>query len=98
MRFVLNSRFSSLTDYLGSNILSHNSDYTRTLNEYLQPVQASDKKWQLCFRASQHNDYSSRALHAACDNKGPTVTLVQVGENVFGGYTDKSWDGDASES
>ena len=89
----LNCLFSSLTDYLGSKIIGDDSDYIQKFKEYLQPVQASDTKWKLCFRASE-NSYSASAFHAACDNKGPTVTLVQVGDNVFGGYTDKSWDED----
>ena len=56
----------------------------------MEPVQVTGKQWQLCFRASE-NSYSASAFHTACDNKGPTVTLVRVGDNVFGGYTDKSW-------
>ena len=59
-------------------------------------MQVEGKQWHLCFRASE-NGYSARAFHFACDNKGPTVTLVRVGDNVFGGYTDKSWDGNEGE-
>ena len=79
-----------------SAILRDHTEYEQKLNEYLEPVQVEGKQWQLCFRASE-NGYSARAFHFACDNKGPTVTLVRVGDNVFGGYTDKSWDGDKSE-
>ena len=79
-----------------SAILRDHTEYEQKLNEYLEPVQVEGKQWQLCFRASD-NAYSARAFHFACDNKGPTVTLVRVGDNVFGGYTDKSWDGDKSE-
>ena len=78
-------------------ILRGHPDYEQTLKEFMEPVQVTGKQWQLCFRASDHQ-YSSSAFHAACDNKGPTVTLVKVGENVFGGYTDKSWDGNSGES
>ena len=78
-------------------ILKDHPDYEQTLKEFMEPVQVTGKRWQLCFRASK-NSYSASAFHAACDNKGPTVTLVWVGDNVFGGYTDKSWDGNASES
>ena len=27
----------------------------------------------------------------ATDGKGPTVTIIQVGSFIFGGYTDMSW-------
>ena len=71
--------------------------YERQLKEYLETVQVGGKQWKLCFRASE-NEYSTRAFHEACDNKGPTVTLARVGEEyVFGGYTDKSWNGSAGE-
>ena len=82
---------------LASEILRGHPDYEQTLKEFMEPVQVTGKQWQLCFRASE-NSYSASAFHAACDNKGPTVTLVRVGDNVFGGYTDKSWDGFVGES
>ena len=63
----------------------------------MREVQVTGKQWQLCFRASENSNNAS-AFHAACDNKGPTVTLVRVGDNVFGGYTEKSWGGNSSES
>jgi hypothetical protein len=28
-----------------------------------------------------------------CNNQGPTVTVVQVGARLFGGYTSRSWTG-----
>ena len=30
-------------------------------------------------------------FHSNCDGKGPTVTIIQVGNYIFGGYTDVSW-------
>ena len=47
----------------------------------------------LIHRASCHGWDASR-FHANCDNKGPTVTVVKSGNNVFGGYTEQSWDGE----
>ena len=35
--------------------------------------------------------WASSTFHSKCDGKGPTVTIVQVGSYIFGGYTDKSW-------
>ena len=89
---------STANNYLSDSvILRDHPDYEQTLKRFMREVQVTGKQWQLCFRASE-NSYSASAFHAACDNKGPTVTLVRVGENVFGGYTDNSWDGNASES
>ena len=49
-------------------------------------------KWNLCYRASR-DGWSSEDFHRHCDNKGPTVTLVRVGDYIFGGYTDQNWEG-----
>ncbi|KAK8809771.1 hypothetical protein WA158_000714 [Blastocystis sp. Blastoise] len=54
------------------------------------------KKWELLFKASEHN-YSAHEFHKYCDNKGETVTLIKhIGHdnhiNIFGGYTDQSWE------
>ena len=37
--------------------------------------------------------WSAQNFHMMCDNKGPTVTIVRVGECIFGGYTDQNWQG-----
>ncbi|KAK8815393.1 hypothetical protein WA158_003605 [Blastocystis sp. Blastoise] len=55
-----------------------------------------EKKWKLLYRASEHN-YSAKSFHKCCDNKGETVTLIKhIGHddylNIFGGYTDQSWE------
>ena len=73
-----------------SAVLGGNSEYLTTLMKYLDPVQASDKKWVRCYQATEHKCNGSK-FHELCDNKGPTVTLIRVNENVFGGYADKSW-------
>ena len=81
----------------GPEILKDHPDYEKKLSEYLEPMQRIGKQWKLCWRASDQF-YDASAFHAVCDNKGPTVTLVQVGKNVFGGYTDKSWNGTTGKS
>ncbi|KAK8811452.1 hypothetical protein WA158_003186 [Blastocystis sp. Blastoise] len=55
-----------------------------------------EKKWKLLYRASEH-DYLLSEFHKYCDNKGETIVLVKhIGHNnhvnIFGGYTDQSWD------
>lgn len=48
--------------------------------------------WDICWHASRDGWAASR-FHKGCDDKGPTVTIVQVGRYIFGGYTDVSWAG-----
>ena len=92
---VLNASFfllllSEKTDFESSEILSHNEDLLKILLEYLKYVETNGKYWKMCFNAREHS-YSSASFHALCNNKGPTVTLVEVGLYVFGGYTDQAW-------
>ena len=53
-----------------------------------QPQQNS--KCQLLMRASR-DGFQAQTFHSKCDNKGPTVTIVKSGNNIFGGFTETSW-------
>ena len=44
----------------------------------------------LIFRANS-NGKTAADFHRCCDNKGPTLIVIQSGGNIFGGYTSKSW-------
>jgi len=62
-----------------------------SLNVMLKPV--SRKLGGILYVASRDGDKSSD-FHSACDNKWPTVVIVQTTTGVvFGGYTDVPWDG-----
>ena len=43
-----------------------------------------------CWHAKT-DGWAASTFHSNCDGKGPTVTIVQVGSYIFGGYTDKPW-------
>ena len=45
----------------------------------------------LLYRASRDGWYSYN-FHSCCDNKGPTVTVIESGDNIFGGFTEQSWE------
>ena len=47
---------------------------------------------RLCYRASVHG-WSSHQFHRHCDDKAGAVVLVMVGNYIFGGYTDQTWQG-----
>ena len=54
-------------------------------------METNGKHWKRCFNARDHS-YSAASFHELCDNKGPTVTLIEVDEYyVFGGYNDQAW-------
>jgi len=59
------------------------------LNNLLWAV--SKKMGGVLYKASRDGDSASE-FHSACDNKGPTVVIVQTTSGaIFGGYTDVSW-------
>ena len=43
-----------------------------------------------CWHAKT-DGWAASTFHSNCDEKGPTVTIIQVGNYIFGGYTDVSW-------
>ena len=74
---------------LGS--LDHNK-YLWKLMTYLDPVLPSVTRsyFVRCWHARTDGSAAS-TFHSNCDGKGPTVTIIRVGQYIFGGYTDVSW-------
>jgi len=74
---------------------SLSSKYSDQLNSYLNPVLQSPghSRFVSCWHAKT-DGWAASTFHSNCDGKGPTVTIVQVGSYIFGGYTDKSWGGE----
>ena len=84
---------NSLDDLIASTILRRlDSKYLDQLKLYLKPVlQSPDRsRFVRCWHAKT-DGWAASTFHSNCDGKGPTVTIVQVGSYIFGGYTDKSW-------
>lgn len=51
------------------------------------------KKFTLIYKASS-DGFASDNFHHNCDDKGPTLTVIQAQEgHLFGGYTSQSWVG-----
>ena len=73
---------------------SFDSKYSDQLNSYLDPMfKTTDRsRFVRCWHAKT-DGWVASTFHSNCDGKGPTVTIVQVGSYIFGGYTDKSWGG-----
>ena len=54
-------------------------------------------EWRLLFRASR-DGFTASAFHSRCDNKGPTITVVNSDGNIFGGFTENAWSGTGGPS
>ena len=88
--FIFSGALSS-SSILGS----LDSKYLGQLNSYLGPVLQNPgrSRFVRCWHAKT-DGWAASTFHSNCDGKGPTVTIVQVGSYIFGGYTDKSWGGE----
>ena len=75
--------------YMESAILSGKLIYAKQLQSWLQTVSPT-KRWQRCWHG-ETDGFAASTFHSRCDGKGPTVTIVRVGNYIFGGYTDQSW-------
>ena len=83
--------------FLDSKILSNEQKQT-FVNTWLKgELSCSRSTFVLLYRASRDGWAASR-FHSICDNKGPTVTVVKSGNNIFGGYTEQSWNGKCNAS
>ncbi|XP_068716910.1 uncharacterized protein [Montipora capricornis] len=76
-----------------SNILDNlDGKYLNKLNWFIAPVLQSPScsRFVKCWRAKT-DGWAASTFHSNCDGKGPTVTIIEVGSYIFGGYTDVSW-------
>jgi len=67
------------------------SDQRQALIKWLkETLTSASYNYGLLYRASR-DGWAASNFHSCCDFKGPTVTVVKCGENIFGGYTEESW-------
>jgi hypothetical protein len=59
-----------------------------TLEHWLKSSKSGNSKIgsSLLFRGPEHA-FRSKSFHDHCDERGPTVCIVKVGDNIFGGFT-----------
>jgi len=54
------------------------------------PITISSEKLLYC---ASRDGWHAPKFHSCCGNQGPTVTVIKSGNYIFGGYTEKSWNG-----
>ena len=82
----LKNQISSL--FVDSNIITSNQ--YQILKNWINPNRRM--KFKLLYSAKRDGD-NRKAFHDRCDNKAPTITIVQTQKDViFGGYTEAQWD------
>lgn len=75
---------------LPSKILPESDAYYLTLLKWLDAASSGVSDWLLCYNGS---NLDAAAFHKGCDYLGATVTLVRVGDYVFGGFSNENWGG-----
>ena len=70
-------------------IIKDNKEYNSTLKNWIN--QNKNIKAELLYRLSRDGDKISK-FHELCDDKGPTLILLQVEDDIGGIYTPLSWD------
>jgi len=83
-------RLHALTDMLAgfSNSTLLQLEHKKKLNEFYGNIH---QQWELIYKASR-DGFDADAFHSRCNNKGPTMTIIQSKNNyLFGGYTSIPW-------
>ena len=89
--------YKNILDYMkysysiqNSFIINKNEEYIKLLKSWINPNK--DIPYELLYRKSRDGDLIS-TFHSLCDNKGPTLTLIEIDDgNKIGIYTPLSWD------
>ncbi|CAF4683036.1 unnamed protein product [Rotaria sp. Silwood2] len=86
--FRLHSLIATLTNIYGFDETLLHPDHKKKLNEFYGK---NNQRWQLIYKASR-DGFDANAFHSRCNNKGPTMTIIQSNNNyLFGGYTAIPW-------
>ena len=68
------------------------TEQRQTLVDWLKDtLTTASRNYALIYRASR-DGWAATSFHSCCDRKGPTVTVVKSGNNIFGGYTEQHWE------
>ena len=60
--------------------------------EWLAEKGLGDEYWVPCFRGSL-DSWNASLFKSQCRNKKSTVALIRKGDCLFGGFSDKPWEG-----
>jgi hypothetical protein len=89
--FRLHALIDMLADFPNSTLLQ--LLHKNKLNEFFGKL---TQRWEMIYKASR-DGFDANAFHTRCNNKGPTMTIIQSNNNyLFGGYTSIPWTSDGS--
>ena len=86
--------FNKLTLFFDSKIINKNEEYIQNIKKWF--TNKNQFITELLYRKTDNGD-SYNTFHQLCDNKGPTIILIEGTEGfIIGGYTPLSWDSNSS--
>ncbi|KAJ7326511.1 hypothetical protein OS493_027455 [Desmophyllum pertusum] len=81
-----------------SQILGLSDKYHNALRGWLAPLMSMNGRWDRCYSTSEYGGFKAETFHQKCNCKiGATVTLVKVGNFVFGGFSDQRLGGNTAQ-
>ncbi|CAF4457444.1 unnamed protein product, partial [Rotaria magnacalcarata] len=91
-------RLKSLLDILGNALFPNGTllrfEHKKKLNHFYGKT---NQQWELIYKATR-DGFDANTFHARCNNKGPTISIIQSNNNfLFGGYTAIPWTSDGSD-
>ena len=87
--FKKNENFDKINS--SSSIINNDILKILVIIEFLQQEIKKNFSLELIFKMSKNGD-TSKDFHKYCDNKGPTLSLIQTTDNkIFGGFTPLNW-------
>lgn len=86
----INATHSISESPMNSTILAKKGSHLTYLLLFLAPAVGNGSHWVLCYRGSL-DGWAASTFHSRCDGKKNTVTIIEKGSYVFGGYTDAPW-------
>ncbi|CAF4312820.1 unnamed protein product, partial [Rotaria sordida] len=91
--FRLHSLIDKLTEIPFPNGTLLQKEHQKKLNEFYGKT---NQRWELIYKATR-DGFDANTFHSRCNNKGPTMTIIQSNNNyLFGGYTTIPWTSDDS--
>ena len=87
----ISSLFNINKYIFNSSIIKDDLKKQNILNNWLKDkLNINNIKYELIFKMSE-NGTKFDDFHKHCDNKGPTMTLIETKNNIFGGFTPLNW-------
>lgn len=84
--FCIHSLISKLDLFPDGTLLE--TTHKNQLNTFYKKT---NQRWELIYKASR-DGFGANIFHSHCDNKGPTITIIQSNNNyLFGAYTSFVW-------